>query len=148
MAKKWTNGDSARTMTNKYNQAVDDITKLESDTLGLNRELEERITSEEADFSSGVPSPVSSILRLSVVAPNNPYDNLVLSDPDLLGNYAIVGGSCKLSDTETKFLPADGIELSILADGIHIKCSEYLTYQGKTIYLMLIAITDIGEEDE
>lgn len=148
MAKKWTNGDSARTMTNKYNQAVDDITKLESDTLGMNVELSNKISSEEADFSSGVPSPVSSILRLSVVVPNNPYDNLVLNDASLFGNYAIVGGSCQISTSETKFLPADGIDISILADGIHITCSEYLTYQGKTIYLMLIAITDMREEDE
>lgn len=43
MAKRWTNGDSARMMTNKYNETADEVEKLKKSSEGVNQATQEEL---------------------------------------------------------------------------------------------------------
>lgn len=76
MAKKWQNNDSARTMTNKYNETAEEVEQLKQDSTGINEatklelqtineELKKKVETkyqlglEKVDNTADVDKPVS-----------------------------------------------------------------------------------------
>lgn len=148
MAQKWKDKDSARTMTNKYNEVVDELNEVTQISKSFDSKIEDRLTSAESDFDAetGAPSPTSSLIRVKGTIPAHPYEQIIEENSFIHGKYAAIGGSILFEDGSTRVID-NTFEIYTKPDGLYIKTSSWREYQGSEIVVLLVEIPDIDDEE-
>ena len=124
MAQKWRDKDSARTMTNKFNEVVDEVNEVSQIAQSFDRKVSEKLTSAESDFDTDMPTPTSSLVRVKGTIPSHPYECKIEDDSIVCGKYAVISGSIVFSDGTTKMVD-NTFELYTKEDGIYMKTSSW-----------------------